>query len=184
MDYCDDSRGGGTQYAEGEVMNPLPGKRVSVLGIGVSGFASAVFLAERGYQVFVSDQGKSESVLQKAKALQLLGVEVETGGHTLSRLISSDWAVISPGIPPAAPAVQALRGNNIPIYNEIEVASWFCPSLNVISVTGSSGKTTVTTLLGRVFEKWKGHSFICGNIGNPWISELRRLSRVILWWLR
>lgn len=156
-------------------MIPSAGKKAAVLGIGVSGFAGAVFLAEKGYDVFVSDQGNSESIRQKAEILRKKNIEVETGGHTLQRLLSSDWVMISPGIPPAAPAVKVLREKKIPVYNEIEVASWFNPARNVISVTGSSGKTTVTTLLGMVFEKWKGRSFVCGNIGNPWISEISKI---------
>lgn len=157
-------------------MKPAVGKKVAVLGIGVSGFAGAVVLAEKGFQVFVSDQGNSEAVHTKAQALREKNIEVETGRHTIARLLSSDWVMISPGIPPTAEAVKVIRERGIPIYNEIEAASWFCPSRNIISVTGSSGKTTVSTLLGQVFEKWKGRSFVCGNIGNPWISENAKIT--------
>ena len=154
-----------------------PGKKVSILGIGVSGAASAVFLASRGFEVFVSDQGDSVAVRARVELLKKRGIETETGGHTLSRITQSDWVVISPGIAPASPVVQELRSHSIPVFNEIEVASWFCPSENIIAVTGSSGKTTVSTLLGRVFQKAKGRSWVCGNIGNPWIAEMDSIQK-------
>jgi UDP-N-acetylmuramoylalanine--D-glutamate ligase len=154
-----------------------PGKKAAVLGAGISGAASAVFLAERGFKVFVSDQGNSEALKQKAAALAKQGIESETGGHTVSKLLQCDWAVISPGIPPTASVVQELRRAKIPIYSEIEAASWFCPSDKVVAVTGSSGKTTVTTLLGRIFERTAGRSFVCGNIGTPWIAEIPKMTK-------
>lgn len=153
----------------------IPGEKAAVLGLGISGAASARFLAEKGLDVFATDQGNSENILKNAAALRNLGVEVETGNHMVEKITACDWAVISPGIPPAAPVVQALRQAGKPIFSEIEVAGWFCPTLHLIAVTGSSGKTTVATLLGRVFQKAKGKAVVCGNIGNPFIAEISKL---------
>ncbi|MBI3317196.1 MAG: UDP-N-acetylmuramoyl-L-alanine--D-glutamate ligase, partial [Candidatus Omnitrophica bacterium] len=83
--------------------------------------------------------------------------------------------LISPGIGPQTPIYQAARKKRLPIFSEIEVASWFSPTSNIIAVTGTSGKTTVTTLLGRIFQKAFGAAVVCGNIGNPWIGELEKL---------
>lgn len=148
------------------------GKNVAVLGIGISGFASAQFLASKNYKVFVSDQGNSELIQNKAAELRRQGIEAETGQHTISRLLECDWAVISPGIPPSSEVVQAFRKAGKPVHSEIEVAGWFCESKKIIAVTGSSGKTTVTTLLGRALSRLPGRTFVCGNIGNPWITEI------------
>lgn len=155
----------------------FPGKKVTVLGLGVSGTASALFLAQKGFEVFISDQGNSESVQQNAAALRKQGIATETGTHSTEKILQSDWIVISPGIPPTSAIVQQIRQRSLPIYNEIEVASRFCDSDNVIGVTGSSGKTTVTTLLGQVFKKAKGSSHVCGNIGNPWIGEISKIGK-------
>lgn len=152
-----------------------PGKKVSILGLGVSGYESALFLQRRGFQVFASDQGNSENLQKKAAELRKQGIETEIGGHTLSRLLESDWALISPGIAPNSSSARKISEKGIPLVSEIEVASWFCPSDQIVAVTGSSGKTTVTTLMGRVFEKLHGRSFTCGNIGNPWISEIEKI---------
>ncbi len=152
------------------------GKKVAVLGLGISGYESAVFLAGKKFEVFATDQGRSPVLEERVKKLRALGAEAECGAHTHARILSCDWVLISPGIPPSSEIVTAVRQKNIPIYSEIEVASWFSPTKNIIAVTGSSGKTTVTTLLGRVFAKAKGRSFICGNIGTPWISEISKMT--------
>lgn len=156
-------------------MNP-PGKKVAVLGLGVSGYESAVFLQKKGLEVFASDGGKSPALDERAENLRRQGIEVETGAHSLDRILNSDWVLISPGIAPGTPVYQALAGRKIPVVSEIEAASWYSPTRNIIAVTGSSGKTTVSTLISRVLQKKSGRAFLCGNIGNPWIAELERMS--------
>lgn len=152
-----------------------PGKKVSILGIGRSGFESAVFLQDRGFRVFASDQGESDSIRASAAQLKKRGIEAESGSHSAERILASDWALISPGIPPAAPVYQALLKKRIPVMSEIEVASWYSRSSNIIAVTGSAGKTTVTTLITRVLQKCGFRALSCGNIGNPWIGELSEI---------
>ena len=154
-----------------------PGKRVAVLGLGVSGFASALFLHEKGFEVFVSDKGAGAAICERAAALRGKGIEAETGTHTERRILEADWILISPGIPPASSVYQAAVRKKTPVLSEIEAASWYCPSPNIIAVTGSSGKTTVTTLLARVFQKAKGRAVSCGNIGNPWIAEVPKIKK-------
>ena len=153
----------------------LKGKKIAVLGLGVSGFESARFLRAKGFEVFVSDQGSSALITERAGALAGMGISVETGRHSTERILECDWILISPGIPPTSSVYRAAEAKGIPILSEIEAASWFCPSKRVIAVTGSSGKTTVSTLLGRVFEKALGRTVVCGNIGNPWIGEISGL---------
>ncbi len=156
-------------------MNP-PGKKVAVLGLGVSGYESALFLNKKGLQVFASDGGSSAALLERMENLKRAGIEVETGNHSLEKILNSDWIVISPGIAPSTPVYQALVAQKIPVFSEIEVASWYSPTRKIIAVTGSSGKTTVCTLLSRVFKKKYGRAFLCGNIGTPWIAELDKMN--------
>ncbi len=155
-------------------MNP-PGKKVAVLGLGISGYESALFLQKKGLEVFASDGAKSPTLDERAENLRRKEIEVETGGHSLERILNSDWVLISPGIAPNTPVYQALVARKIPVVSEIEAASWYSPTRNIIAVTGSSGKTTVSTLLSRVFKKKNGRAFLCGNIGNPWISEVEQM---------
>ncbi len=152
--------------------NDPPGNKAAVLGLGISGIQTALFLREKGFEVFVSDSASSPELEQKLRDLRKAGIEGEIGGHTPEKILAADWTVISPGIPPTAPVYRALREKGKLVFSEIEVASWFCPSENIIAVTGSSGKTTVSTLLARSLKNFKGRSFLCGNIGNPWIGEL------------
>jgi UDP-N-acetylmuramoylalanine--D-glutamate ligase len=175
VDYRDDSGGCWIEYDEGAVMNS--GKKVAILGLGISGYESALFLKDKGYDLFVSDQGDSPAIHDRAEALRAKQIEVETRYHTLERILSVNWVLISPGIPPFSSVCQEIRKKNIPIYSEIEVASWFCASSNIVAVTGSSGKTTVTTLISRVLEKTYGKVYLCGNIGNPWIGELDKIRK-------
>lgn len=149
-------------------------KRVAVLGLGETGLASALFLKRRGYEVLVSDSQTSETLEKRALRLQDEGIPFELGGHTLNKIGQQEWVLISPGIAPSTKIYQSLLQKGMPIVSEIEVASWFSPG-RVTAVTGTSGKTTVTTLLARVFQAQGILSMACGNIGNPWIGEMDRL---------
>lgn len=155
-------------------MNP-PGKKVAVLGLGVSGYESARFLQKKGFEVFASEGSESLALEERVENLRRQGIQAETGGHSLDSILNSDWVLISPGIPPQAPVYQALSGMKMPVFSEIEVASWYSPTRNIVAVTGSSGKTTVSTLISRVLQKKWGHAFLCGNIGNPWIAEIEKM---------
>lgn len=151
------------------------GKKVTVLGLGKSGFQSALFLKGKGYTVFVSELKDTENVRRFASSLREQGIECETGMHSMERILASDWLLLSPGISPATPVYRAAFEKKIPLISEIEAASWFCASRRIVAVTGSSGKTTVTTLLARVHEAAGLPVICCGNIGNPWIGELAHI---------
>ncbi len=155
----------------------IPGKKVTILGLGVSGFASALFLKEKGFEIWVSDQGDSEILRDRLEKLQEKGIAGECGRHSKEKILESDWVLISPGIPPASDIYGILQSRNIPIYSEIEAASWFSPFSKIIAVTGTSGKTTVTTLIARVLQRGGFHAVSCGNIGNPWIGEITRIRK-------
>jgi len=157
-------------------------KRVAILGLGETGLASALFLKEKGYEVFVSDSQSSETLEKRAARLRDENIPFELGSHTLEKIGQHDWVLISPGIPPSTSVYRSLAKKGIPMVSEIEAASWFSPG-EVIAVTGTSGKTTVTTLLARIFQAQGIASVACGNIGNPWIGEIDHLSpetRVVL----
>lgn len=152
-----------------------PGKNVAVLGLGKSGFEGSLYLKRQGYRVFASEYADHEAARRQAEVLRGEGIETETGGHSLDKILEADWILISPGIAPKTPVYQALVKAGKPVFSEIEVASWFCRPARIVAVTGSSGKTTVTTLLARAFEASGFPTVCCGNIGNPWIAELQRI---------
>ena len=157
-------------------MRPLRGKKnVTVLGLGNTGLASALFLARRGYSVFVSDLQSSGTLQARAARLREGRIPFELGRHSFEKIGASDWVLLSPGISPDSEIHRRLLERHIPLVSEIEVASWFSPG-RLTAVTGTSGKTTVVTLLQRILEAHGRASLACGNIGNPWIGELDRIT--------
>ena len=141
----------------------VPGARVTVVGGARSGLAAARLLARRGADVFLTDHGPAEP--GAAEALAEAGVASEFGGHT-DRALEADWLVVSPGVPTTTDLVQTALRRGLPVYSEIEVASWFCPG-PIVAVTGSNGKTTTTSLIGHVCATDGRKHVVAGNIGTP-----------------
>src|SRR3954465_16032893 len=122
------------------------GKRVTVVGAAASGIAAAALLARKGALVTLSDV---RADVPAAEALGADRVALELGGHRTETFTSSDLVVMSPGVPPEQPAVQAARARGIPVVGEIEMASWWLEG-PVIAITGTKGKSTTTALTGRM----------------------------------
>jgi UDP-N-acetylmuramoylalanine--D-glutamate ligase len=147
-------------------------KNVAILGLKDSGYHSALCLAGRGYRVFASDLSKEEDVQKHAETLAAQGIDSEFGRHSFERILSQDWFLVSPGIPPSSEIYRKVQATGKPVHSEIEVASWFSKAEKVVAVTGSCGKTTTATLLARMIEASGRKAVLCGNIGNPWIGEI------------
>lgn len=158
-------------------MEKVKGKHIGILGLGVSGFETAKFLTAKGAHVFVSELNVSETVKERALELSNMGIDFELGFHNYERLKKSDFIVVSPGISPSNDIYARLvEENNVKLVSEIEVASWFFEG-DIVAVTGTNGKSTVTTLIGRMLQHFGYNSVICGNIGNPFIGEVEGLSK-------
>ena len=106
-------------------MKPLDGKTISILGLGASGAAAARLALAKGGRVYVSDRHAEPSIAARGTELRSLGARVELGGHDLERLARSDTLVVSPGIPPDAPVLQALRARGRRWVSEPEFAFRF-----------------------------------------------------------
>ncbi len=146
----------------------LSGKRVLVAGLGRSGVAAALFLAERGAHVIANDV-KPESELSAASELRAKGIEIVSGSHPPELFESVELVVVSPGIPPALEPFRQARAAGVPIISEVELAARFIRG-RLIGVTGSNGKTTTTTLIGELLSQAGFLTQIGGNIGTPLIS--------------
>jgi UDP-N-acetylmuramoylalanine--D-glutamate ligase len=153
-----------------------PGTKVAILGLRNTGFLSALYLHEKGYQVFASDLADTEDVRENVSKLVKRGIRAECGKHSLDAILAADGFLISPGIPPGSKIYQAILASGKPIYSEIEVASWFSPAKTVVAVTGSCGKTTTATLIAQMIEASGRKAVLCGNIGNPWIGEIPKIT--------
>ena len=157
-------------------MKMAPGTQVAVLGLRDTGFLSALCLHEKGYQVFASDLADTEDVRGNVLNLAKRGIRAECGKHSFDVILAADWILISPGIPPGSKIYQAIVASKKPIYSEIEVASWFSPAKTVVAITGSCGKTTTATLIAQILEASGRKAVLCGNIGNPWIGEISKIT--------
>jgi UDP-N-acetylmuramoylalanine--D-glutamate ligase len=147
----------------------LKNKRVLVVGLGKSGLSSALFLRAQGARVTVSDTRSAEALAKEIPALLDAGIMVESGGHGLLTFRRQDLIVVSPGVPMDTPEVKQVKAFGLPVIGELELASRFLQG-KVVAITGSNGKTTTTTLLGKIFEDAGISTLVGGNIGLPVID--------------
>lgn len=155
--------------------------RVSVLGAARSGIAVARLLQSRGASVFVSDKKPREEAAQQIQLLEGIGAEFEFGSHS-DRLFDADFIVVSPGVPSNLNLVQHAMKVGLSVYSEVEVASWFCKA-PIVAITGSNGKTTTTTLTGKIFERSGRKTVVAGNIGFPisdYVSDMNEDAVAVL----
>jgi UDP-N-acetylmuramoylalanine--D-glutamate ligase len=153
----------------------LAGRRVLVVGLGVSGFAAARALLELEAKVRVTEDASGAGISERAEVLRGLGAEVEIGGHQ-EELLDADLAVVSPGIPPEAAVAVALRNAGIEIIGEVELA-YRLASCDFLAVTGTNGKTTTTSLLADMLVEGGIDSVAAGNIGLPLIEAVGKIPR-------
>jgi UDP-N-acetylmuramoylalanine--D-glutamate ligase len=115
------------------------------------------------------------------RQLEAWGISYEAGGHS-ARVFDGGLVVISPGVPSSAGVIRDAVKRGLRVVSELEVASWFCPA-RVIAVTGSNGKTTTTTLIGRMLGDARRAHVVAGNIGTAFssvVSGLRADDLVVL----
>lgn len=148
----------------------LADQKVLVVGLGASGWAAARALVEIGSSVHVTEGSSSNQMEERAEWLRSRGATVEVGGHDLDRL-DADLAVVSPGIPPSAPIMQALERSATPVISEVELA-YRLATCDFLAVTGTNGKTTTTSLLAAMLALSGVPSVAAGNIGLPLIDAI------------
>ncbi len=156
-------------------MMELKNKRVLVVGLGKSGLSAAMFLRARGARVTVSDTRSAVALAQEIPALLEAGIMVESGGHGLLTFRRQDLIVISPGVPMDTPEVKQVVAFGLPVIGELELASRYLQG-KVVAITGSNGKTTTTTLVGKIFEDACVPTLVGGNIGLPVIDLVAKSS--------
>ncbi len=160
------------QVASGTQAGPsVRGKHVLVVGLGRSGRATAICLAKRGAIVTVTDLRPPAAFKAEIAELMPCKVGLELGAHREASFFERDLVVVSPGVPWDLPLLVAARSRRVRVVPEIEVASWFLTQ-PILGITGSNGKTTTTTLVGRMLEASGFRTFVGGNIGVPLISAV------------
>lgn len=150
------------------------GKATTVIGMARSGAAVARLLKSKGANLFVSDNGKKEDLASEIAGLSEENIVFEVGHHS-DRVYDCSLMIISPGVPSNAPVVVEAQKRGIKVVSELELASLFCQA-PVIAVTGSNGKTTTTTLIGRILGDAKKKHVVAGNIGTAFSSVVLDLA--------
>lgn len=148
----------------------IANKRVLVVGLGKSGLAAVRILCERGATVIANDLRGAESLGVIAEDARRFGAELSLGHHDAALFCSVDQIVVSPGVPPLH-ALEVAEEKGIPIASEIELASWFIDA-PILGITGTNGKSTVTTLLGLMAEASGRPTFVGGNLGTPLVDVI------------
>jgi UDP-N-acetylmuramoylalanine--D-glutamate ligase len=156
-------------------LDPLDfkGKKVLVLGAGLSGVASAKLLCSLGAEVVITDDKSQTELPASMEALKATKVG---WAHPKDAKGSKYYAlIVSPGAPIDHPVTEDFRNSGVPVIGELELA-YLCQDLPILAVTGSNGKTTVAGMTHHMLSKMGYKSRLCGNIGDPFSSlslELR-----------
>lgn len=165
----------------------LSGKRVVIIGAARQGLALARYLARHGAKVILNDRRSTDQLSAEMESLSKYEVEWATGGHPLEILDPRpDLVCVSGGVPLDNPLAVFARANNIPLSNDSQVFMDAVPC-KTVGITGSAGKTTTTTLVGRMAQAGTtgryGHIWTGGNMGDPllnYVDEMQPSDLAIL----
>ncbi|HVG29420.1 MAG TPA: UDP-N-acetylmuramoyl-L-alanine--D-glutamate ligase [Pyrinomonadaceae bacterium] len=144
----------------------LSGKKVLVVGAGLSGVAAARFLAARGAVVALNDRKPLEEWSHEARSLQGEGVGLLAGDAPMWLLDQIQLVVVSPGVPTKSIPVRYCERAGAEVVGEVELAARFLRG-RLVAITGTNGKTTTTTLVGELLKGAGLDAQIGGNIGTP-----------------
>ena len=142
---------------------------ILILGSGESGVGSALLAKSKGLDVLISDSGTIKKVFKNI--LLKNNIDFEENGHQRALSLNFNLIVKSPGISDSNPVVINLIKKNIPIISEIEFAFGFTNS-NIIGITGSNGKTTVSSLIFDILKRSEMDVDLVGNIGKSFASSV------------
>ena len=150
-------------------------KNVLVYGTGISGISAVSLLESVQARVVLYDENTKLAKEQIRKKLSkdssakiVLGVLSEEIIQTL------DMVILSPGVPTDLPIVEEFYKRNIPVWGEIELAYQLSKG-SVVAITGTNGKTTTTTLVGKLMKNYFDSVYVVGNIGNPYTEAAKEM---------
>lgn len=153
----------------------LQDKKISILGAVRSGIGAAKLAKRLGGIPFVSDLSSREKLSDSISILEKEQIDFELGGHT-SKVFDCDFVITSPGVPSDSVVINEFRKKNIEVISEVEFAAQYCQA-NIISITGTNGKTTTTSLMDFTINNSGLKSFAVGNIGNAFSEVADKLSK-------
>lgn len=156
-------------------MIELAGRDAYVIGLGSHGTGREVAraLLAHGARVTVADRKPRAQLTSELAKLEGLPVTLELGDEYGSSAAAHDLVILSPGVPLHAPPVRAARAAGAQVMGELELAWHLCPA-PIVAITGTKGKTTTTTLTGRLLAAAGQPVLVGGNIGDPLVGIAER----------
>jgi UDP-N-acetylmuramoylalanine--D-glutamate ligase len=149
-------------------------KRVTVVGMARSGIAAAKALHALGARVTITDRKPPAQLAEQISRMGTSGIVVEAGGHPERLFLETDLVVLSPGVPKITQIVAAQQ-RGVKIISELELG-WLLSDSPFVGITGTNGKSTVTTLVGLMLRRAGKRTLVAGNIGNA-LTEAPELLR-------
>ncbi len=148
-------------------------QRIAVLGLGDTGFSALRWLRQMGAEVVMFDSRLHPSGQDRLQE-EFPDVECHLGPFNAALLAEMDMIVASPGVPLKEPVIAQLMAEGKSVVGDVELFARFrAPYAKVIAITGSNGKTTVTTLVGEICKQAGLNTIVAGNIGMPVLDTLQ-----------
>ncbi len=154
-----------------EYFNSLKGKRVAVIGLGVSNQPLVERLLDAGVPVLACDKRRREEFNGLIEALERRGLETALGPGYLDHLDGADVIFRTPGLRPDVPQIARAVEGGARLTSEMEAFLDLCPC-RIVAVTGSDGKTTTTTIIAGLLKAAGYRTFVGGNIGHPLLCQV------------
>jgi UDP-N-acetylmuramoylalanine--D-glutamate ligase len=159
-------------------MNVYHGKRVVIIGAARQGTALARYMVKQGARVTINDRQNAQQLQDAVSSLAGYPIEWVLADHPISLLDNTDFLFVSGGVPLNLPVVKTAMEIGIPVSNDSQV---FMDAVKapVVGITGSAGKTTTTTLFGRIAQaecKPPRKAWVGGNIGNPLVEYVDEIA--------
>ncbi|MBM3152043.1 MAG: UDP-N-acetylmuramoyl-L-alanine--D-glutamate ligase [Chloroflexi bacterium] len=152
------------------------GKRVLIIGGARQGLAAARWLARHSAQVTINDRRPPEEMASARREMAGIQLVWALGSHPVALLDSADFVVISGGVPLTNPIAAGALARGIPLTNDTQIFLEQAPC-KIIGITGSAGKTTTTTLVGRMAKSALGDKAVVGgNIGDPLLNHVDQMT--------
>lgn len=153
----------------------LKGRRATVIGLGREGVAVVRYLAAQGAQITVSDVRPAGKLTESLRQIEGLPARLSLGENRVEDTVDAEIIYISPGVPLDVPCISAARGKGVPQSSLTKLFFELCPA-PIVGITGSSGKTTTTSLVGEILKAAGRHVFVGGNIGVTLLDKLPEIT--------
>lgn len=149
----------------------LEEKNVLVIGLGVSGISTIKALDKLGALIWVTDTKNEEELSEVLEALEGIAINKHLGVKDFD-LSKIDLIIKSPGVPPHIPIIERALKEGIEVISDIELSYRLKISDNFLTISGTNGKTTTTTLVGQILKAAGFKTHVVGNIGTGILAEI------------